>query len=318
MADRVIVLDDYQGVAGAMADWSPIRQRADVVFDRDHASSENDLVARLNGATVVVAMRERTPVPAAVLERLPDLRLIVTTGMHNASIDMEAARARGIPVCGTGSGGFAAAELTWGLILSLVRGIPRENAALLGGQWQVGVGETVRGKTIGIIGLGRLGSVVAEYARAFGMRVIAWSENLTPERAAEHGAERCGTLAELMERADIVSVHAVLSKRTRGLIDAGMIARMRPDAYFVNTARAGIVDQDALRTALASGAIRGAALDVFEVEPLPPDSPWLELDNVVLTPHLGYVTRENFSVMYAEAIEDILAFWNGSPIRVLN
>lgn len=318
MGERVVVLDDYQGVAGTIADWAPIRSRADVVFQREHAFSEDELVGALESATVVVAMRERTALRAQVLAQLPGLELIVTTGMHNASIDMEYARERGVPVCGTGSGGFAAAELTWGLILALVRGIPRENAALLNGAWQVGLGESVRGKTLGVIGLGRLGSAVAEIGRAFGMRIIAWSQNLTAERAAEHGAELCGSLEELMERSDIVTVHTVLSKRTRGLIDAAMLARMRPDAYFVNTSRAGIVDQGALHTALATRAIRGAALDVFETEPLPAGSPWFELDNVVLTPHLGYVTRENFAVMYAEAIEDILAFWGGAPIRVLN
>lgn len=317
--DRVVVLDDYQGVASTVADWTPITRRTEVEFQRDHAASEDDLVRRLTGVQVVVAMRERTAFPESVLSRLADLRLLVTTGMRNASIDLAAAHRHGITVSGTALGGASTAELTWGLILGLLRDIPRESMALREGRWQVGrLGEGVRGKTLGVVGLGRLGSEVAAVGRAFGMDVLAWSQNLTSGRAAEHGAELAGSLGDLMERSDVVTVHTQLSDRTRGLIDEAAIARMRPTAYLVNTSRAAIVDQDALRGALAAGAIRGAAIDVFDVEPLPAGDPWLALDHVILTPHLGYVTAENFATMYAEAIEDILAFWAGTPLRLLD
>ncbi|TDE08024.1 D-2-hydroxyacid dehydrogenase family protein [Jiangella asiatica] len=318
MGEHVAILNDYQHVALESADWSGVQNRAELTVHHDPFTSGDQLAGRLAGASVVVAMRERTAFRREVLERLPALRLLVTTGMRNASIDMEAARELGITVCGTGSGGYATAELTWGLILGLLRHIPAEHQAITEGRWQTRIGDTVRGKTLGIVGLGRLGSSVAQVGLAMGMRVIAWSHNLTEERAQECGARRAGSLTELFEHSHVISIHTVSSKRTRGMIDADVLARMRPDAILVNTSRAQIVDQQALLMMLESRAIRGAALDVFETEPLPANSRFTRLDNVILTPHIGHVTRDNYAVFYGDAVEDIFAFWAGAPVRVLN
>jgi phosphoglycerate dehydrogenase-like enzyme len=314
---RVAILDDYQGVALQMADWGTLPAGTDVQVFRDHLADETAVAERLADFEVVVAMRERTPFPRRLLERLPTLRLLVTTGMRNASIDLAAATERGIVVCGTGGVGAATAELTWGLILALLRQIPREDAATRSGAWQVSVGVGLHDKTLGVLGLGNLGSRLATVGRAFGMRVIAWSQNLTAARAAEVGATLVGK-DELLAQADILSIHLVLSERTRGLIGARELALMKPTAYLVNTSRGPIVDEAALIDALRRGAIAGAALDVFDVEPLPADHPLRSLPNTVVTPHLGYVTAETYRVFFGDAVQDIRSFLAGTPVRVLS
>ena len=314
---RVAILDDYQGVALQMADWGTLPAGTEVQVFRDHLADEVAVAERLADFEVVVAMRERTPFPRRLLERLPKLRLLVTTGMRNASIDLAAATEQGIVVCGTGGVGAATAELTWGLILALLRQIPREDAATRGGAWQVSVGVGLHDKTLGVLGLGNLGSRVATVGRAFGMRVIAWSQNLTAARAAEVGATLVGK-DELLAQADILSIHLVLSERTRGLIGARELGLMKPTAYLVNTSRGPIVDEAALIDALRRGAIAGAALDVFDVEPLPADHPLRSLPNTVVTPHLGYVTAETYRVFFGDAVEDIRRFLAGTPVRVLS
>jgi phosphoglycerate dehydrogenase-like enzyme len=276
-----------------------------------------ELATRLQDFEIIVAMRERTPFAAALLERLPRLRLLVTTGMRNASIDMNAAAARGIAVCGTPSLNYPTAELAFGHILSLARHIPMEDRALRAGQWQTTLGIGLQDKMLGVIGLGTLGSRIAGYGRAFGMQVLAWSQNLTDERAQAAGASRV-PLDELLQRADFVSIHLVLSERTRGLIGAEQLARMKPSACLVNTSRAPIVDYAALVDALKSGRIAGAGLDVYDDEPLPRDAAIRNAPNTVLTPHLGYVTAETYNVFYGSAVEDIEAFLRGTPVRVLN
>jgi len=313
---RVAVLDDYQGVAREMADWSALPPGTEVQVFRDHLAAEADVAARLEGFDVVVAMRERTPFPRSLLSRLPALRLLVTTGMRNASIDLAAAAESGVVVCGTGGGGGSTAELAWGLILALLRQIPGEDAATRAGSWQVSLGVDLEGKTLGVLGLGRLGTRVATVGRAFRMEVIAWSQNLSAERAAAAGA----TLVpkdELLRRADIVSIHLVLSDRTRGLLGARELGLMRPTAYLINTSRGPIVDEAALVQTLHAGGIAGAGLDVFDQEPLPPGHPLLTAPRTVLTPHLGYVTRETYRVFFGDAIEDIGAFLAGAPLRVI-
>ncbi len=314
---RVALLDDYQGVALEMADWAALGPRAAVEAFRDHVRDEAPLLRRLAPFDAIVAMRERTPFPEPVLAGLPRLRLLVTTGMGNASIDLEAATRLGIVVAGTASLGVPTAELTWGLILAAVRRIPQEDRAAREGRWQTSVGVGVHGKTLGVIGLGRLGSQVAAIGRAFGMRIIAWSQNLRVERAAECGAERV-TKDALLAQSDVVTIHLKLSPRTTGLLGGAELRRMKRTAYLVNTSRGPIVDEAALVEVLRAGTIAGAALDVFDEEPLPPRHPFLSLDNVVLTPHLGYVTRENYEVFYRDAAGDMAAFLRGAPERVLN
>jgi phosphoglycerate dehydrogenase-like enzyme len=313
---RVAVLDDYQGVALEMADWGTLPADTEVRVFRDHLSDENAVAERLADFEVVVAMRERTPFRSALLERLPRLRLLVTTGMRNASIDVAAAAARGIVVSGTGGVAGATAELTWGLILALLRQIPREDAATRAGRWQVSVGVGLQDKVLGVLGLGNLGSRVATVGRAFGMSVIAWSQNLTAERAAQFGATLVGK-EQLLSQSDILTIHLVLSDRTRGLIGARELGLMKPTAYLINTSRGPIVDEAALVDALRRRALAGAALDVFDEEPLPLDHPLRGLDNTVITPHLGYVTAETYRVFFGHAVENIRAFLAGQPIRVL-
>jgi phosphoglycerate dehydrogenase-like enzyme len=261
-------------------------------------------------------MRERTPFQETLIERLPKLKLLVTAGMRNAAIDVKAATARGVTVCGTSMLGTPTAELTWGLIISLARSIPREHAGMRGGAWQTTVGVGLAGKTLGVVGLGRLGSQAAKIGKAFGMEIVAWSANLTPERAGAAGAVAVSK-AELFSRADFVTVHLVLSERTRGLIGAADLALMKPTSYFVNTSRGPIVDTAALVAALEARKIAGAALDVYDQEPLPKDHPLRKLDNVVITPHLGYVTIENYREIYSQALEDVRAWLAGKPIRVI-
>jgi len=310
-------LDDYQDVAAGFADWSLVPPEAEVVFFRDHVPDEDALTRRLADFTIVVAMRERTAFPRRQLERLPNLRLLVTTGMRNAGIDIAAARDLGILVCGTASLAYPAPELTWGLILGLCRHIAQEHQAIRDGRWQTTVGDGLADKTLGVLGLGRLGSQVARVGAAFGMNVAAWSQNLTEARCAVVGVRRADK-EELLSTADIVTIHLVLSDRSRDLIGVPELARMKSSSYLVNTSRAPIVNRDALLHALRSRRIAGAALDVYDREPLPADDPLRDLDNVLLTPHIGYVTRENYRTFYQQAVEDVAAFLRGQPTRVLN
>ena len=314
---RVAILDDYQGVALSLADWQSLHPRAQMQAFADHLDGLEALAHRLHVFDGIVAMRERTPFPRALFERLPNLRLLVTAGMRNAAIDLAAASERKVQVCGTDMLPYPTAELTWGLILALARHIPREDRALREGRWQTSLGIGLKGKTLGLLGLGRLGGQVARIGNAFGMETIAWSQNLTAARAAEAGATAVSK-EELFARADIVSVHVVLSPRSRGLVAAAELAQMKPTAFLVNTSRGPIVDAPALLAALRERRIAGAGLDVFEPEPLARGHPLLALDNVVLTPHLGYVTEEGYRLAYGHAVEDIRAFLEGTVLRPLN
>jgi phosphoglycerate dehydrogenase-like enzyme len=313
---RIAILDDYQDAARRLADWGRLPAGVELAVFRDHLAEGDAVAARLADFDVVVAMRERTPFPRALLERLPRLRLLVTTGMRNAAIDLKAAADRGVVVCGTAGLPYPTAELAWGLVLSLMRRIPREDRATREGRWQETVGLGLNGKTLGVLGLGTLGSRVARFGRAFEMEVLAWSQNLTAERAAEHGAVRVERDA-LLARSDVVSIHLVLGERTRGLIGARELGLMKRTAYLVNTSRGPIVSEAALVRALRDGTIAGAGLDVYDEEPLPRDHPLRELPNTVITPHLGYVTEETYRIFYGQALEDILAFLRGEPVRVL-
>ena len=313
---RVAILDDYQHVARRMADWSTLPAGTDVVVFADHLKDAGAVAARLADFEAVVAMRERTAFPRALLERLPKLKLLVTTGMRNASIDVAAATARGIVVCGTAGLPYPTAELTWGLILALVRRIPAEDRATREGRWQISCGLGLNGKTLGVIGLGGLGSRVAKVGRAFEMGVIAWSQNLTEARAAEVGAKLVAK-DELLARADVASIHLVLSDRTRGLIGARELSLMKRAAYLINTSRGPIVDESALVAAVRKGTIAGAGLDVYDDEPLAIDHPLRDLPNTVITPHLGYVTEEGYRIFYGQALEDVKAWLAGQPVRVL-
>ena len=314
---KIALLDDYQDVARSMAPWERLPPSCEIEVFRDHVGSEDAIVGRLAEFDVVMAMRERTPLPARVLARLPKLRLIVTAGMRNAAIDMHAARERGIVVCGTAGLPYPTAELAIGLMLAWARAIPLEDRRLREGAWQTTLGRGLNGKTLGVIGLGTLGARVARIGNAFEMNVLAWSQNLTAERATAGGALRVDK-DELLRRADFVSLHLVLSDRTRHVIGARELGLMKRTACLVNTSRAGLVDQAALIDALHQRRLAGAALDVHEVEPLPADHPLRDAPNTVLTPHLGYVTEETYRIFYGEALEDIEAFIAGSPIRVLN
>jgi len=315
---RVAVLDDYQGVALEIADWSMLPSDCQVQIFRDHLTDLDALVERLRDFKVVTCMRERTPFGRDLLERLPNLCLLVTTGMRNAAIDLAAATDLGVLVCGTAGGPDSPpAELTWGLILALVRHIPREDAATRHGHWGVTVGMSLENKVLGVLGLGRLGAKVAKVGVAFEMSVIAWSQNLTAERAAQCGATLV-TKDELFARSDILTIHVQLSARTRGLVGARELRSMKPTAYLINTARGPIVDEAALVQALQARTIAGAGLDVFDQEPLPPNHPLTVLDNTILVPHVGYVTREQYQVRYRDTVEDIAAYLTGEPLRVLN
>lgn len=312
---RCAILDDYQNVALKLADWSQLKDRVDVtVFDQPFGSNEQTIAA-LGDFEIVCAMRERTPFPRAVFEALPKLKLLITSGLRNAAIDLEAAKARDVVVCGTGMVGNPTAGVTIGLMLELTRKIGFENARMKAGAlWQATVGEDVGGKTLGVIGLGKLGSQVAGIGRALGMKTIAWSSNLTPEAAEKAGATYA-TKDELFATADIITIHVVLSDRSRGLVSRADLARMKPTAYLINTARGPIVDEAALLETLQQKKIAGAGLDTYSHEPLPLDSPLRKLDNVVLTPHLGYVTAENYRKIYAEMIEGIAGWMKGEPLR---
>ena len=315
MPTRIAVLDDYQGVARQYADWDSLPECEVQVF-REHIAETATLIAALQGFDVVVAMRERTAFTAERLAALPRLRLLVTTGMANASIDMEAARRNGVTVCGTSGNSRATSELAWGLILSLARSIPAEDARVRAGGWQRTVGVELQGRTLGLVGLGNQGGAMVRVAKAFGMAVIAWSQNLNTERAAEAGVEAVSKEA-LFRRADFVSVHYKLSPRSVGLVGAAEIALMQPTAFLVNTSRGPIVDKQALLEALQAGRIAGAGLDVYDTEPLPADDPFRSAPRTVLTPHLGYVSDRAYRAMYPHAVEDIAGFLRGEPVRVI-
>lgn len=318
MTLRCAVLDDYQDAALRMADWSGLGGRVAVTTYQRHLGAADDVVTALQDYDMVVAMRERTPFPAGVLARLPRLRLLVTTGMRNTSIDLEAAQQHGVTVSGTASRPDPPAELTWALILGLARHLVTESTALRAdGPWQSTIGTDLAGRTLGLLGLGKIGTRVARVGRAFGMDVVAWSQHLTRDRTDAEGARLAESLEELLGQADFVSVHLVLSDRTKGLLDDAALREMRPSAYLVNTSRAAIVDQTALIEALEQDRLAGAGLDVYELEPLPARHPLRTLPNVLATPHVGYVTRDSYAVYYDEAVEDIEAYLSGSPLRVL-
>ena len=314
---KLAVLDDYQGAAKGLADWSKLPSGTEVEFFQNHIVEEDQLVERLKDFDMVMGMRERTPFTRSVLSRLPKLRLLITTGRRNASFDIEAASELGIAVCGTNGGGEGPTELTWGLILAMVRHIPEEDQRSREGSWGTTIGVGVKGKTLGLIGLGHIGSLVARIGVAFDMKIIAWSQNMTAERAKECGA----TLVDketLFKESDIVSVHLVLSDRSRGLVSASDLALMKPSAYLVNISRGPIVDEKALIDVLERRAIAGAALDTFDVEPLPKDHPLFKTPNTLICPHLGYVIDESYQAFYAGVIENVRAFASGEPVRTIN
>lgn len=315
---RMAILDDYQSVALAMADWSVLDDRVETVAFSDHVSDEDALVERLREFDGVVVMRERTGLPGRVLERLPLLQLIVTSGSANAALDLEAATRLGITVQGTSgwSGVTATIEHTWGLILAMVRHTPREDAVVRAGGWQESIGISLRGKVLGIVGLGNLGSGMPPVARALGMEVVAWSRNLDPARATEVGVTAVSR-EELFGRSDVVTVHLKMSERSRSYVGANELALMRPEAYLINTSRGPVVDEAALTRALVEGRLAGAALDVFSVEPLPADDPLRTAPNLVLSPHIGYVTRDTYQEYFPQVVEDIESFLDGAPVRVL-
>ncbi len=314
---RLAILDDYQKVALQMADWKSLGPAVTVEAFHDTLSDQDALAERLQDFEIIVAMRERTPFRSALLERLGNLKLLVTTGVRNASIDLKAAAERGIMVCGTEVISSPTVELTWGLILAAARQISREDQGMRSGRWQTTVGLGLEGKVLGLLGLGNLGSRVAAIGKAFQMRMVAWSQNLTAEHAASLGVERVEK-EELFRRADFLTIHMVLSKRSRGLVDAPELAVMKPTAYLINTSRGPIVNEKALIAALEGKKIAGAALDVYDQEPLPADHVLRRLDNVVLAPHLGYVTVENYRQMYGQVVEDVRAFLDGNPVRIIS
>lgn len=314
---RIALLDDYQNVALDSTKWTELNPGTAIEVFHDHVSDEDALVERLQEFDVVMALRERTAYPRSVLERLPNLKLLSTAGMRNASIDVDAATDLGILVCGTGGSSRATMELTWALILSLLRSVPQENSAVRSGLWQETVGIGLDGKTIGIIGLGNIGGQMAEIARAFHMNIVAWSQNLTAERAAECGATLV-TKQELLEQSDIVTIHLRLSDRTVDLIKTDDIALMKPTAFLVNSSRGPIINEDALIGALQNKKIAGAGIDVFDPEPISPDHPILKFDNAIVTPHLGYVTKETYVNFYGQTVENVNAFMDGDPVRVIN
>ncbi len=314
---RCAVLDDYQNVALKMADWSVLKPDVDVTVFNEPIGNADAVIATLKDFEIVCVMRERTPLPRRIIEALPKLKLIVTTSGRNASIDMQAAAERGIPVCGTRAGPHHTAELAFGLILDLARSISFEDARMKAGEaWQTTIGLELHGSTLGILGLGKLGSRVAGFGRAFGMKVLAWSPNMTPEKAKEGGADYA-TKEELLKQSDFVSIHLVLGDRSRGLIGANELALMKTTAYLVNTSRGPIVKEADLIDALRTRKIAGAGIDVYDTEPLPKDHPLRTLPNVVLTPHLGYVTAQMYRIFYGDTVEDIRAWTGGAPVRVI-
>ncbi|MCO7611638.1 D-2-hydroxyacid dehydrogenase family protein [Pseudomonas chlororaphis] len=317
MTLQIAVIDDWQDVAREVVDWSVLQGIGQVSFLHDYPGDRELLVQRLLPFQVICVMRERTLFDAALLQRLPQLKLLLTGGMRNAAIDLEAAKALGIQVCGSDSYRQAAPELTWALLMALTRNLLNEANALRAGHWQQGLGGDLHGKTLGLLGLGNIGQRMAQFGQVFGMRVIAWSQNLSAERAAAAGVTLVSKQA-LFEQADVLSVHLVLSERSRHLVDAQALAWMKPDALLVNTARGPIVDEAALIAALEQGRLAGAALDVFAEEPLPAEHPFRRLPNVLATPHIGYVSRQNYRLFFSQMIEDLQAWHAGRPIRLLN
>jgi phosphoglycerate dehydrogenase-like enzyme len=313
---KIAILDDYQDAALHMADWSVLPPHVEITVFRDHLSDQDALVERLKPFQIVCPMRERTPFPRALIERLPNLRLLATTGSWNAAIDLKGAKDHSVTVCGTLGAGHVTPEFSWGLIMAMVRNIPAEAQSVRDGGWQVGMGGDLKGRTIGILGLGNIGGLIAKYARVFEMDVIAWSQNLTAEKAEAKGA-RLVSLDDLLGTADIVTIHLVLSGRTRGLIGARELGLMKPSALLINTSRGPIVDEPALIEALKQGTIAGAAIDAFAEEPLPPDHAFRTLPNIVATPHIGYVSGDMYRLFFRETVENIAAFLTGSPIRVI-
>ncbi|MEU4924318.1 D-2-hydroxyacid dehydrogenase family protein [Streptomyces parvus] len=316
---RCAVIEDFQSVATTVVDWSPVTDDVEIVTFTEHLATVDEAATALEGFDIVVTLRERVPFPAELFARLPRLRLLVASGMRNSVIDVDAARRHGVEVCGTASSSTPPVELTWALLLGLARGIvPEAEALRTGGPWQSTLGADLHGRTLGLLGLGKIGGRVARVGLAFGMDVVAWSRNLTKERADEAGVRLAASREELLAESDFVSVHLALGERTRGLIGAAELARMRPTAYLINTSRAAIVDTDALLAALDAGTIAGAATDVFDVEPLPADDPVRSAPRLLATPHLGYVSRANYETYYGQAVEDIRAFLDGRPVRRLS
>ncbi|MGW6719896.1 D-2-hydroxyacid dehydrogenase family protein [Streptomyces sp. NPDC054995] len=315
---RCAVIEDFQSVATTVVDWSPVTDDVEIVPFTEHLATVDETAAALAGFDIVVTLRERVPFPAELFARLPRLRLLVASGMRNSAIDFDAARRHDVVVCGTASSSTPPVELTWALLLGLARGIvPEAEALRTGGPWQSTLGADLHGRTLGLLGLGKIGGRVAQVGLAFGMEVVAWSRNLTKERTDEVGVGLAASKEDLLDSSDFVSVHLALGERTRGLIGAAELALMRPTAYLVNTSRAAIVDTDALLAALRDGVIAGAATDVFDVEPLPADDPVRTAPRLLATPHLGYVSRANYETYYGQAVEDIRAFLDGQPVRRL-
>lgn len=315
---RCAVIDDFQSVATTVVDWSPVTADVEVVSFTEHLATEDEAAAALADFDIVVTLRERVPFPADLFARLPRLRLLVASGMRNSVIDFDAAKRHGVTVCGTASSSTPPVELTWALLLGLARGIvPEAEALRTDGPWQSTLGADLHGRTLGLLGLGKIGGRVAQVGRAFGMEVLAWSQNLTEERTGEVGATLAASKEDLLASSDFVSVHLALGDRTRGLIGAAELALMRPTAYLVNTSRAAIVDTDALLAALRAGTMAGAATDVFDIEPLPAGHPVRTAPRLLATPHLGYVSRANYETYYGQAVENIRAFLDGQPVRRL-
>ena len=317
MAVRCAILDDYQNVALKLADWSKVKNEIEIKVFHEHLGGADKVIVALQGFQIIVAMRERTGFPKQVIDALPELKLLITTGMRNASIDIEAAKARGVTVCGTGTFGNPTSGIAIGLMLELTRRIGYENARLHSGVlWQSTIGVDLEGMTLGILGLGKLGLRTANIGKAFGMDVIAWSQNLTAEKCREAGVGYVSK-EDLFRRSDLLTIHVVLSQRSRGLVGANELGLMKPTAFVINTARGPIIEEAALLAALRDKKIAGAGLDVFDREPLPLDHPLRKMDNVVITPHLGYVSEQNYRRYFADAVEDIRGFLDGKPVRVM-
>ena len=314
---NIAILNDYQNVSLDMADWSKLQSAHNISVFTDHIKDEQKLIARLEDFDIVCVMRERTPLTKTIFQNLPNLKLVITTGMRNASIDLEEATNQGIIVCGTDGLPYPTAELTWGLLLDLARNISRENRASRLGEWQKRIGTGLNGKTLGIIGLGRLGSQVASYGNALGMDVLAWSQNLTKLKAEREQAH-LSTFQELLSKSDFITIHTVLSNRTRGLIGNNEFKLMKKSAFLINTSRGPIVNEAELLAALKSNEIAGAGIDVFSDEPLDTHHELMKLDNVIITPHIGYVTKETYEIFYSDTVDCIERYFDGNPTRVLN
>ncbi len=314
---RIAILDDYQNAALAAADWPSLKGFSTTVFSEHLGADEAHIAGLLKDFEIIVCMRERTPFPKSLFDKLPNLKYLVTTGMRNLAIDMEAARANGVVISGTQMLPYPAFEHAWALILAVTKQIPFEDRTMKSGGWQQGYGVGLNGKCLGILGLGKLGQQAARVGKAFEMDVIAWSQNLTDEQAAEHGVTRVDK-EEFFRRADVISIHLILSERSRGLVGRDELALMKPSAYLINTSRGPIVDETALLETLQNKRIAGAGIDVYETEPLPADHPIRKLDNTVLTGHTGYVIKELHELVYSQSVENIQSWLDGAPIRILN